>query len=176
MERVRYFAYGSNMQAATFAGRRGITPTSARGARVTGWRLVLDKPPLFGPGPAFANLVAEEGAEVFGVVYEIGMDDLTHVELTEGVTLGNYRRTEVTAIPLDPDAAPCAALTLVTDKRDATLLPSTHYMDLLIEGAEAHGLPEAWLAFLRAHPSAPDSPEAAAARARMNGLLAQLRR
>ena len=176
MERVWYFAYGSNMQAATFAGRRGITPTAARAVRVPGWRLVLDKPPLFRPGPGFANIVADDAAEVFGVVYEIGMDDLTHVELTEGVTLGNYRRAEVTAVPLGPDEAPHTAFTLVTEKRDDTLLPSAHYMGLLIEGAEAHGLPAAWVAFLRGHPTAADTPEAAAVRARMDGLLAQLRR
>jgi gamma-glutamylcyclotransferase len=173
VERVWYFANGSNMQAATFAGRRGITPTATRAVRVPGWRLVLDKPPLFGPGPAFANIVAEDGAQVFGVVYEIGVDDLEHVELTEGVTLGNYRRAEVTAIPLE---APCTAFTLVTEKRDDTLLPSAHYMGLLIEGAEAHGLPAAWMAFLRSHPTAADTPESVARRARMDGLLAQLRR
>jgi hypothetical protein len=176
MEHVWYFAYGSNMQAATFGGRRGITPTSARAVRVPGWRLVLDKPPLLGPGSGFANIVAEDGAEVFGVAYEIAMDDLAHVELTEGVTLGNYRRAEVTTVPLDPAHPPCTAFTLVTDKRDATLLPSAHYMGLLIEGAEAFGLPAAWIAFLRGHPTGVDTPETAAARARVEGLLAQLRR
>jgi hypothetical protein len=175
VERVWYFAYGSNMQAATFAGRRGITPTATRPVRVPGWRLVLDKPPLFGPGPGFANIVAENGAEVFGVVYEIGMDDLTHVELTEGVTLGNYRRAEITAIPLDPAHAPCVAFTLVADKRDATLLPSARYMGLLIDGAEAHGLPPAWLAFLRGCPTT-DVPEDPAVRARIDDMLARLHR
>jgi gamma-glutamylcyclotransferase (GGCT)/AIG2-like uncharacterized protein YtfP len=158
MERVWYFAYGSNMQSATFGGRRGITPISARAARAPGWRLVLDKPPLLGPGPSFANIVLEDGAEVFGVVYEIGEDDLAHVELTEGVTLGNYRRAEITVVPLDVAHPSRQAFTLVTDKRERTLRPSE------------------WIGFLRGYPTVPDSPEAAAARTRVDDLFAKLRR
>ena len=86
MARVWYFAYGSNMQAATLRGRRGITWASAVPARLAGWRFVCDKPPLLPTmGEAFANLVPEEGAEVYGVLFELEADDLAHVELTEGV-------------------------------------------------------------------------------------------
>jgi len=176
MERVWYFAYGSNMQTATFGGRRGITPISACAARAPGWRLVLDKPPLLGPGSSFANIVPEDGAEVFGVVYEIGEDELVHVELTEGVTLGNYRRAEITVVPLDAAHPSHQAFTLVTDKRERALRPSAPYMARLIDGAETHGLPAEWIGFLRGYPTVPDSPEAATARARVDDLLAKLRR
>jgi hypothetical protein len=45
-----YFAYGSNMQSATLRGRRGVGYARALPARVPGWRLVLDKPPLISVG------------------------------------------------------------------------------------------------------------------------------
>ena len=45
MSRVWYFAYGSNMQSATLRGRRGIAYRRALPARVSGWRVVFDKPP-----------------------------------------------------------------------------------------------------------------------------------
>jgi len=80
---VWYFAYGSNMHTATFSGRRGIRPARALAARATGWRLVLDKPPLVPVGEAFANIVPDAAAEVLGVLYEIGPADLEHVALTE---------------------------------------------------------------------------------------------
>ena len=95
MAPVRYFAYGSNMQTATFAGRRGIVPASACAARTRGWRLVLDKPPFFVPGPSFANLVPDADGEVFGVLYGISADDFAHVELTEGVSVDNYTRAMI---------------------------------------------------------------------------------
>ena len=53
---VWYFAYGSNMETATFAGRRGIAYRRAVPARVPGWRLVLDKPGIVPVGHGFAHL------------------------------------------------------------------------------------------------------------------------
>jgi hypothetical protein len=173
--RVWYFAYGSNMQPATFAGRRGITPTRALAARVRGWRLVLDKTPLVPIGEAFANLVEAPDAEVFGVAYEITADDLAHVDLTEGVLIGNYRRIEIAVEPLAGDV-PTHAFTLVSDKKSPDLLPSDHYMRLLIEGAEAHGLPDEWIAMLRATQTCVSSAEGGLGRAVVDAGLAAMRR
>jgi gamma-glutamylcyclotransferase len=176
MEPVWYFAYGSNMQTATFGGRRGITPVSAHTARAPGWRLVLDKPPLLGPAPGFANLVPDAGAAVFGVVYEISADDMAHVELTEGVAIDNYRRTKIDVVPLAAVPAPSRAFTLVSDKRTPDLRPSARYMALLIDGAEEHGLPDEWITMLRAVPTVAESAEAAAARALLDDALDKVRR
>lgn len=181
--RVWYFAYGSNMQPATFAGRRGITPSRALAVRAPGWELVLDKPPLVPIGESFANLVAAPAREVFGVAYEITADDLAHVDLTEGVLIGNYTRIEIAIEPLAGTPCdgttggnhPSRAFTLVADKRAPDLLPSDRYMALLIEGAEHHGLPAAWLAMLRAIPTKAPSLEATAARAIIDAGLSAAR-
>ncbi len=174
MERVWYFAYGSNMQPATFAGRRGIAPTQALPARAPGWRLVLDKPPLIPVGESFANLRAEEDAETFGVLYEITADDLAHVELTEGVLIDNYRRVEIAVTPLGE--SPRQAFTLVSDKRAPELLPSDRYMALIVEGAEHHGLPPEWIVMLRAVRTCQSSALALAGRKIIDAGLAVMRR
>ena len=174
-DRHWYFAYGSNMHPTTFAGRRGIAASRALAARATGWRLTLDKTPLMPIGESFANLLAEDGAETFGVVYEVTGDDLAHVDLTEGVLIDNYRRIEIAIEPLGGEG-PARAFTLVSDKRSPELLPSDRYMTLVIEGAELHGLPPAWIAMLRALPTRPSSPEATAARQLLDAGLAGLRR
>jgi cation transport regulator ChaC len=173
--RVWYFAYGSNMQPATFAGRRGITPSQALAARAPGWRLTLDKTPIVPVGASFANLLAEPAAATWGVLYEIGSDDLDHLDLTEGVLIGNYVRVE---IAVEPHGAPgpTRAFTLVSDKRSADLQPSDRYMQLLIEGAETHGLPPDWIAMLRAIPTCAESPEAMAGRRIVDAGLAGMRR
>ena len=175
MTRVGYFAYGSNMQRATFAGRRGIVPAAAAAARVRGWRLVLDKPPMVPTGHGFANLAADPDAEVFGVLYDLSAEELAHVELTEGVTLGNYRQIEVDVVRVATDER-TRAFTLVSDRRDPQLRPSTIYMARLIEGAEEHGLPAQWIAHLRAIPTAADTAAAAAARRMVDDVLARLKR
>jgi gamma-glutamylcyclotransferase (GGCT)/AIG2-like uncharacterized protein YtfP len=131
------------MGSATFRGRRGIECGSAAAALLKGWRLVLDKPGLVTMGHAFANILPDPAAEVWGVLYEIGAADLEHIDLTEGVLIDNYRRIEVEVEPRS--AGPVVrAFTLTSERRDPELLPSTRYMDLLVAGAEEHALPESW--------------------------------
>jgi hypothetical protein len=173
--RVWYFAYGSNMQPATFAGRRGIAPTRTVVARTTGWRLVLDKTPIVPIRESFANLRAEPDAVTYGVAYEITSDDLAHIDLTEGVLIENYRRVEIAVEPL-AGTEPDRAFTLVSDRRSADLRPSTYYMSLLIEGAETHGLPAEWIAMLRAVPTCVSSAETMKAREFIQAGLARMKR
>ncbi|MEO6029135.1 MAG: gamma-glutamylcyclotransferase family protein [Candidatus Binatia bacterium] len=174
-ERVWYFAYGSNMQPGTFAGRRGITPSRAVAARARDWRLALDKTPLLPMGESFANLLAEPGAETWGVAYEITADDLAHIDLTEGVLIGNYGRIEV-AVESAASDGPTRAFTLTSDKRSPELIPSEYYMALLIEGAETHGLPPDWIAMLRAVRTCVSKPEVMAGRKVVDAGLSALRR
>ena len=165
-----YFAYGSNMQPATFAGRRGIVAARALPARLAGWQLVFDKPALLPMGQGMANVVATPGAEVLGVAYAITADDLAHLDLTEGVLIENYRRVAVQVAALG-DGAPFEAWTLTSELRVNGLLPSERYMALLVEGAEHHGLPAEYVAWLRARPAVADSPESLEVRAFIDRAL-----
>jgi len=168
---VWYFAYGSNMQPATFRGRRGIAARQAIPARLAGWQLVFDKPPLLPMGQGMANIVATDGAHVLGVAYAVTAEDLAHIDLTEGVLIDNYRRVAVRIAPLDGAGPELEAFTLTSDRRDASLRPSARYMALLIEGARAHGLPPDYVAWLEACPAVEESPEAALARRFIDGAL-----
>jgi hypothetical protein len=175
-----YFAYGSNMQSATLRGRRGIQFHRALPARAPGWRLVLDKPPLFSTGNSFANIVPDPAAETFGVAFEVAEDDLNHIDLTEGVLIGNYERVATTVLPLHtPQGAPTDALTAFTlssERRDPMLQPSTRYMSLLIEGAIEHRLPDNYVAFLRTIPTCAESEELQRLRPMIDEAMRSLRR
>jgi len=162
MPTVWYFAYGSNMQTATLCRRRGVACHRALPARVRTWRVVFDKPPLLPLGESFANLVPDPAGEALGVVFEIDAVDITHIDFTEGVLIGNYRRIEIAAEPLVTDAPESLmAHTLVSERRDPTLRPSERYMALLIAGAREHGLPEEYVAALERVPARPESEDAA---------------
>jgi hypothetical protein len=158
------------MDPATFTGRRGIEYSSSSPALLRGWRLAIDKPSLLGIGEAMATIVRDAGAEVWGVLYEISADDFEHLELTEGVRIGHYERTEI-VVELARGCETRAALTLASDEHDATVRPTTRYMDLLIAGALAHKLPESWLAVLRAIEAVEESAESAAIRVIRDGAL-----
>jgi cation transport regulator ChaC len=171
-----YFAYGSNMESSTFRGRRGITWRRAVAARVPGWRLVFDKPPLVPAPEGYGNIVADAAAEVYGVLYELALPELEHVELTEGVLLGNYRRVEVAAWTVADGRGPIAAVTLASDRREPERRPSERYLRLVVAGAEEHGLPAAWVDALRAVPAIADTDEALRQRAMLDDVLRMLRR
>jgi cation transport regulator ChaC len=169
-DHVWYFAYGSNMQPATFRDRRGITPARAAAACLSGWRLVLDKPPILPVRESMANVVEDATARVYGVAYAVTAADLAHIDLTEGVLIDNYRRVAVRVAMLD-DGRVVDAFTLTSERRDPTLLPSRRYMALLVEGATAHGLPAAYVDWLRSLPAGEDTPEGQAARAIIDRAL-----
>jgi hypothetical protein len=173
---VWYFAYGSNMQTATLCGRRRVAYRQAVPVRVPGWRLVLDKPPLIALAHSFANIVPEAGAEVLGVCYELTVEDHDHVELTEGVRIGNYASVEVQAWSLATPQGPAfSARSLSSAKRDDRLKPSTRYMQLLIEGALEHGLPDDYITALRAIPAEPEKAAARAARGMIDAAMRMAR-
>jgi cation transport regulator ChaC len=169
---VWYFAYGSNMQDDTLCRRRGIAYRRALPARATGWRVVFDKPLLLPVPYAVANLVPDAEASALGVAFEISEDDLAHVELTEGVRIGHYHRVEVGLIALDPSAgASLAAYSLSSDRRDPALRPSTRYMALVIAGAEQHGLPAAYVEYLRNLPAHEETADVAGLRPFVDEVL-----
>ena len=56
-------------------------------------------------------------------------------------------------------SAPATALSLSSDKRDPSLLPTTRYLGLVIEGAIEHGLPAPWVGSLRAVPAREETEE-----------------
>ena len=176
MSTTWYFAYGSNMEMATLRGRRGIEFRRSLAARVPGWRIVFDKPPLVPIGESFANLIADPHAEVLGVLFEVSDVELEAIELSEGVRIGNYDRVSVEAHPLQRPEEIVAANTLVSDRRDPELAPSTRYMAVLIEGAIEHGLPAAYVEWLRSVPARPQSEDAARFRADLDEALRRLRR
>ncbi len=175
MDHAWYFAYGSNMQTATFRGRRGIDFVRALPARAPGWRLVVDKPPLLPIGESYANIVRDAVGEVLGVAYEVSVDALQTIDLTEGVLIGNYDRRTIAAVPLAGDVAPLDAFTLTSERRDSGLCPSTRYMALLIDGALEHGLPADYVDFLRGIRACAPSSASEALRPLLDGAMALMK-
>jgi hypothetical protein len=145
-------------------------------ARVPGWRLVFDKPGIAMEDEGYANLRPDPAAEVFGVLYELTLPELQHVELTEGVLLGNYARVDVEAFALADGAGPIRAVSLASPNENPAILPTARYMALVVAGAEEHWLPAEWIAALRAVPSAPETDASRQQRAILDDVLRNLRR
>lgn len=172
VSRTFYFAYGSNMDGSTLRGRRGIEWSRAAPALARGWRLALDKPSLLGTPGAMARIAPDPSSEVWGVLYEIATDDYEHLEFTEGVRIAHYCRAAIAVEPAHSWETPVVeAVTLVSDRHDASLRPSARYLNLLLAGAAEHGLPASWIETLRAIEAVEESPEFEAMRPFLDQVL-----
>ncbi len=143
---VWYFAYGSNMHESAFIERRGMRPQERRAGRVKGYRLRfnLDGRPKGKAAPA--SISADPDAEVWGVLYRITGHEMLRLNLSEGVPGKRYRPVWVNAEDLNGE--PFIAFTYVAEGNEQDGRPSLRYINLLREGAKAHGLPDAWVKYL----------------------------
>lgn len=135
---VLYLAYGSNLAAETFLGKRGIRPLSQVNVVVPSIRLTFDLPGVPYSEPCFANSGYRTPGEkpspehppyhknawkkgLVGVVYEVTKKDYAHIIATEGGGSG-YQDVLVDCyvladnseeeVPLEPTNTPFKAHTL----------------------------------------------------------------
>ena len=171
-----YFAYGSNLNARAVAdwcrhhGQRPLALQGGRPAVLDNYRLGF---PIFSEywGGGIADVVYEPGKYVMGVTFELSDAELLLLDRkvervldSAGRDVGVYRRTEVKVAPLGK-GKPAQAITYQGVSVDRNHIPPTrHYMDLLIQGACAHGLSTMWLAYLQSFDTQPGrKPRATAA-------------
>lgn len=148
-----YFGYGSNMDPRTFLGRRKMRPLQVRVSRLDDYALRFDLP--VGRGErAVANVVPMRGEHVWGVAFEIPPSQAKHLDRTEGVGRGAYRRRTVKLE--SEDRSPFDAFTYHSSRGVAGRKPSRRYMGLLLRGARYYGLPEDYVTWLRSFELAVD--------------------
>lgn len=139
-----YFAYGSNMDPDQMATR--CPNTSAVGpARLAGWRLTFtrDSP---GWGGGVGHIELAPGDEVWGVLWDATEADMAALDEYEGVAAGAYVRDRVSVV--GGDGAAVEADVYIAVPRGYKQ-PSRRYLDALLRGAEAHGLPATYIERLR---------------------------
>jgi len=156
MPRTLIFAYGSNMHPARMQARVPAAVPRGR-ARLRGHRLVFNK--LGRDGSAKANLVPEPDggeAEVWGVLWELDAAGLAALDPHEG----GYRRVRA---EVETDDGACVVVeTYLSERLTNDPVPFDWYLEHVLRGARAHGLPEAWVARLELVVCRPDPREGAA--------------
>ncbi len=140
-----YFGYGSNMDPRTFLGRRKMRPFEVRVARLVDYELRFNLP-VGGGERGVANVVRTEGAEVWGVAYQISATDGTRLDRSEGVPR-MYQRVRIELA--DEAGDRFVAFTYGSGRGDESRKPSRRYMGLLLAGAQHHDLPADYVGYLR---------------------------
>ena len=148
-----YFGYGSNMNRGIFENRRGMRPIQEQSALLENYRLCFNLP--IGRGErGVANLEPHLGARTWGVLYLLTTKQAEHLDGTEGVPRGAYRRIPVSVRV--KGGKQVGAFTYQSDRVSRGRKPSLRYIGLLIEGAIQHGLPHNYLLYLRSFELAAD--------------------
>lgn len=139
-----YFAYGSNMNRAQMRSRAGEI-FEERPARLEGYELVFNKKAR--GGSSTANIHPAAGKTVYGVLYKIAEPAFRSLDRYEGVP-EHYRRIEVNVT--GPEANKIAAQAYIATKVEKGLRPAAHYLQGILEGAGEHGLPQSYIAEIKA--------------------------
>jgi gamma-glutamylcyclotransferase (GGCT)/AIG2-like uncharacterized protein YtfP len=140
-----YFAYGSNMDEAEML-------TWCTGHRLIGaawlddYRLAFTRRSVR-TGTGVADVVSEPGERVWGVLYEIGPQELRELDRKEGN--GRAYQRQRCRVRLHADGSEHDAVTYtVLRKESREVPPSREYLDRMIAGARRHGLPREYIAVL----------------------------
>lgn len=140
---IWYFAYASNMSRPQVEQRAG-PPAEEKIARLDNYELNFDK--LARGGTGTANIVPAEGQVVYGVLYRITEQQVKALDRFEGVP-EHYRRSQITVV--DEQGHKVSAQVYLARKVRKGLKPDRLYLQRILQGAEEHRLPAAYLAQLR---------------------------
>ena len=143
MARKFYFAYASNMEPRRF---RRLCPggTVVGPARLPGHRLAFSRYSRQRRGGS-ADVVPDPESQVWGVLYEVDEGDLAAMDRSENVPAA-YHREVVTAV--DGAGEQRQAVTYVAN-RTGDFLPHKEYLRVIVQGAEARGLPPEYIESLK---------------------------
>lgn len=91
-----------------------------------------------------ATIVAQRGAEVWGIVYDVSDRDLLALDAFED----GYRREKVFVTALNDGHQPIEALAYIAEKEERVPLPNAGYKRHILDGARHWQLPASYCAIL----------------------------
>lgn len=161
--RCRVFAYGSNLAVARIEERIGPVVVVGSG-RLDGHALRFHKAGRDGSGKADAFATGNPADVVFGVVYEMTVEAKRKLDRFEGLG-ADYLEKSVTIATATGDVA--ATLYHAHPSRiDPSASPFDWYLQLVLDGARRHGLPESYIERIASYPARVDADRVRAENAR----------
>lgn len=139
---MRYFAYGSNMDWFQMQ-RRCPSAQFVCVARLADYGFAIARHSRL-RHCGTANVFAERGSEVWGVVYDVSERDLTTLDGSED----GYRRERASVYALNDGDQPLAVIVYIAEKENDAPLPNAAYKQHIMDGARYWQLPQAYCALL----------------------------
>ncbi len=142
-----YFAYGSNLFVDQKEERTGRIRQAVR-SRLAGYRFAFNK--RGGGSQVYANIVPDDSAEVWGVVYLCNPEAIRGMDRYEGVASGHYERISVMVEQVSGEKAEAITYVAGEDYVCEPSKPSIEYLGKITSGARHHQLPEEYVRMLEA--------------------------
>ena len=147
MPTLNYFAYGSNMLRERLLARRVVLLDNGKPACANGYKLVFNK--KSDDGSAKANLVAEQGAKCWGILFSVDAKSLTELDEAEGAP-GHYRQENISITVSNVTQTVMTYLAQPIKVMPAPGRPYDWYLALILAGAKACAdMPSEWISHLR---------------------------
>ncbi len=138
-----YFGYGSNMNMVSLKAK-GVEPIFSEPAVLKDWQLVFDVCDFFRIEGGTGNIRPAVGEEVHGVLHQCRDDDLRRLDELEAYGI-SYHRREVKVIGYSSQQYKAFAYTGLPDKLKSGLQPSHRYLNIMINGAKAMEIDDAYI-------------------------------
>ena len=139
---MRYFAYGSNMDWAQMQ-RRCPSAQFVCVARLADYGFAIARHSRL-RRCGTANIFAERGSEVWGVVYDVSEQDFTTLDGFED----GYRRERASVYILNDGNQPLDVIVYIAEKENDVPLPNAAYKQHILAGARHWRLPQAYCELL----------------------------
>ena len=147
-----YFAYGSNLDKDQMVDRcesaKYIGNACLKGYRLDFTRFSDTR------GCAVADVVEEDGSEVWGVIYEISEEDCNELDECEGYRLGRakkenaYNREIIEVFENCDLDKPKKVSIYIANQEPNPGRPSKEYLGLILGGARYYDFPESYIEML----------------------------
>lgn len=138
VERIKYFAYGSNMNTSRMSERcPGAIPIGS--ARLDGYKFALDR-------KGYATVVKSTGNHVWGFLWDISEDHKQNLDNAEGIHTDAYRDSYIL---VEQDTIQTEALIYISLREPNEGNRAPEYEDMVIQGAMQRGLPDCYIQELR---------------------------
>ncbi len=135
---MQYFAYGSNILISQMAER---CPEATPGhiGTLPGWRFLINE-------RGVATITPDPEAQTLGLLWRVGPGDIVALDGYEGVAEGRYERRILDVTPEGHEPEP---VIVYVDPRTDSGPPRDGYLEKILTGATACGLPESYVDALR---------------------------
>jgi gamma-glutamylcyclotransferase (GGCT)/AIG2-like uncharacterized protein YtfP len=137
-----YFAYGSNMNWEQMQ-RRCPSTRFVCVASLKDYRFAIARHSRLRKCGT-ANISANTGSEVWGIVYDVSDQDLIILDSFED----GYRREKLFVLASNDSQSSLEVLVYIAEKEDNVPLPNPEYKRLIVDGARHWNIPESYCSML----------------------------